>query len=381
MTHVAGRPITILHIIPTLGVGGAERQLAKLLPRMDAGRFRQTVCFYTKSRTLEAGLHAAGIPTIFFDKFSMPSWKFFSRLRGVVREVAPDVVHTWLYSANFWGRLAALTCLKRRIVSSDRATLEPDSLPVVLFERLMAPFTTRLVNSRAVAASLQQVYGLPASRTRVIYNAVDPPATVTGDPGLEIREELGLPRAQKLVLTVGRQAGTKNLPMLCRVARRVGARRPDFTFLHVGHIFDPGAMRALLEETGASPYMRVMGERDDIPRWLTAADLLCVTSNVEGVPNAILESMTHGLPVVSSEFPGAREVIPDDRVGLVLPLEDDRAMAEAVEALLDDPSRRRTLAEAARRHVREAFGWERLVREMESFYEGLVDRGARAPGG
>src|SRR5262245_33347439 len=100
-TNRPGRPLTILHVIPTLGVGGTERQLVKLLPRLDAARFRQTVCYYTRTETLEEPLRAAGISIVFVDKFGMRPWSFFARLRRVIRDVRPDIVHTWLYSANF----------------------------------------------------------------------------------------------------------------------------------------------------------------------------------------------------------------------------------------------------------------------------------------
>ena len=113
----------ILHIIPKIGVGGAERQLDKLLPRMDRRRFEQTVCSSTHSATFESTLNAAGIPTIFFDKFSMPLSAFFRRLRRTIRDIRPDVVHTWLYSGNFWGRLGALSCGVTRLVASDRSYL------------------------------------------------------------------------------------------------------------------------------------------------------------------------------------------------------------------------------------------------------------------
>jgi hypothetical protein len=88
--------VKILHIIPTLGVGGTERQLVKLLPRMNRARFRQTVCFYTPSETIEAPLREVGIPIIFFDKSSMSIWSFFRRLRRVVLEVRPHLLRQFL---------------------------------------------------------------------------------------------------------------------------------------------------------------------------------------------------------------------------------------------------------------------------------------------
>jgi glycosyltransferase involved in cell wall biosynthesis len=369
-------PQRVLHIIPTLGVGGTERQLVKLLLRMDRRRTHHTVCFYTRTATLEGALHAAGIRTVFFDKFAMRPWTFFARLRATVREARPDLVHTWLYSGNFWGRLAALSCGVRRLVASDRGMTGRAPWAVRLYERLLAPFTVRLVNSRAAAVSLVEAYGLPPDRVRVIRNAVDEVPPPSPAAAAAVRASLGLPVSQVIVLLVARQSAEKNHAMFFRAARRVGSVRGDVTFVAAGHLVEPKAMRRLLEESGASPHVRVVGEQEDIPRWLAAADVFCLTSDREGLPNALLEAMAAGLPVVCTRFESAAEVVSDDRLGVLVPRDDDEAMAAALLALLADGERRHAMGQAARAHVAAAYGWDRLVREMDALYAAVAPRKA-----
>ena len=367
----------ILHVIPTLGIGGAERQLVKLLPRMDRGRFEQTVCYYTPSENFESTLNAAGIRTIFFDKFSMPLTSFFGRLRRTIRDVGPDVVHTWLYSANFWGRLAALSCGVTRLVVSDRSLARPFSVPVYMYEKLFAPYTVRLGNSRAVAASLERRYGLPADRTRIIHNAVDKAEAGSQDDRRKVRDLLGLPLEQRIVLMVGRQTAEKNHPMFLRAARRCGEVRPGVTFVALGHLVRPAEMDALVDSIGARPFVRIVEQREDVGRWLAAADLFCLTSDREGLPNVVLEAMAAGLPIICTDFESAREVLSDPSLGLIVPRNDDAALAKAVLGLLDDPAHCRRLGEAARARARTQFSWERLVLEMESLYGDLVPQDDR----
>src|SRR6185503_11987922 len=249
--------LRLLHVIPTLGVGGTERQLVNLLPRLDPRRFRQTVCHYTACASLEDRLEAAGIRTVFIDKQSVPPWTFLSRLRRVVREVRPDVVHTWLYSGNFWGRVAAISCGVRHLVASDRAMVDRAPLPVVLYERMLAPCTVRLVNSGAAADSLAEGYGIPRERIRVIHNAVDPAADPPAGARVRIRAGLGLPETQRIVLLVGRQSIEKNHAMFFRVAGRVARARPDVTFVAVGMSFQPDLLQRQLEESGAAAHVRL----------------------------------------------------------------------------------------------------------------------------
>ncbi|HET8947726.1 MAG TPA: glycosyltransferase, partial [Candidatus Polarisedimenticolia bacterium] len=375
----AGRPLRILHIIPTLGVGGTERQLVKLLLRMDPARTRHTVCYYTRTANLEAELRAAGIRTIFFDKFAMKPWSFFAQLRRAVRETRPDLVHTWLYSGNVWGRLAALSCGVRRLVASDRAMAVRLPGAVRLYERMLAPFTLRLVNSRAAATSQVEAYGLPAARVRVVANAVDAAVLPPGARDA-VRAALGLPPGQRLVLLVARQSPEKNHAMFFRAARRVAAARSDVTFVAVGHLVDPGAMQRLLDASGAGASVRLVGEQADIPRWLAAADVFCLTSDREGLPNALLEAMAAGLPVVCTRFPSATEVLSSDRLGVLVARDDDASLAAGILALLGDEGRRQAMGRAAREHVAAAYGWDRLVREMDAIYAGLDPRRPRTGG-
>ena len=371
----SGTPIRILHIIPTLGVGGTERQLAKLLPRLDRRRFRQSVCFYTSSESFEDSLRAAGIPVTFFDKFSMRPWSFFARLRRVIRETRPDIVHTWLYSANVWGRMAAVSCGVRAIISSDRNMIQAAPLHLRVFERLLAGRTLRTANSRAAAASISEHYGLPGDRIRVIVNAVDEVPHAQRESRGALRRSLGLPEDAAIVLMAARQSAEKNYPMYFRVAARVAERRPGVLFVALGHQFRPREMRDDLARSGAEGSVLLVEQREDVPRWLQAADVFCLTSNREGLPNAVLEAMASGVPVVCTDFESAREVVSGPDVGILVPRDDDAAMAGAILGLLGDEERRLGLGEAGRRHVRKVFGWNRLVEEMEMLYESAARPG------
>lgn len=335
---------------------------------MDRGRFDQTVCYYTPIRHLEQTLIDAGIPTVFFDKFSMTLPRFFGCLRRTIREVEPDLVHTWLYSANFWGRLSALSCGVTSLVASDRSIARSFSLPVYMYENLFARYTVRLANSNAVARSLERRYGLPFDRTRIIRNAVDPIEAGTLDDHRFVRDALGLPPDQKIVLMVGRQTEEKNYPMFLRAARLCGQRRPGITFVTLGQLTQPEKMEAELDSIGARPFVRTVEQREDVGRWMAAADLFCLTSDREGLPNVVLEAMAAGAPIVCTDFESAREVLSDPSLGIIIPRNADGILAETVLSLLDDPNRARRLGDAARAHVRAEFSWDRLVRETESLY-------------
>jgi glycosyltransferase involved in cell wall biosynthesis len=187
---------------------------------------------------------------------------------------------------------------------------------------------------------------------------------------LSIREELGIPAGQKLVIMVGRLDPDKNWPMFVRVADRVRRIRSDVNFVAIGSgpLHDE-LQRMVQSSKGLESSLRFVGEKRDVSRWLAAADLFCFTSDLEGFPNAVLEAMLSGLPVLCTEFDSASEVLTNSSVGCLVPKNDDQTMAERVIELLDNPARRQTLGAAARAMVEKRHDWNSLVQTMEQFYE------------
>ena len=375
------RRIRILHIIGQLHGGGCERQLLGLCQRLDARRFDLSVCWYgPMAHELDGEFRAAGVNTIFFNKFSMPAWRFFLTLRRKIREVSPDIVHTWLTSANFWGRWAAVSCGVPHIVASERSLVAKPGLIQRASERALARRSHRLANSKVAAASVERLSGLPAERIRVIYNAVSLPTGDRETARAEIRRELGVPGNQRLVVMVAHLRPGKNHEMFVRCGARVRRDRRDVTFASLGS----GPLEARLIEQaaslGVSRDVRFLGERGDVPRWLAAADLFCLTTYHEAFPNSVLEAMAAGLPIVSTPFSSLDELTGGQDLVVKVPFDDDEAMAREIAGLLEDPDRRRRLGDKGRSWVRERYTWERLVGEMESFYEDLLRKRARPAG-
>jgi len=195
-----------------------------------------------------------------------------------------------------------------------------------------------------------------------------------------VRRELGVPGDQRLVVMVAHLRPEKNYAMFVRCGARMRRDRRDVTFVSLGS----GPMEAQLTEQagslGARHDVRFLGERADVPSWLAAADLFCLTTNREAFPNSVLEAMAAGLPIVTTPFSSLDELTGGRDLVVTVPFDDDEAMARELAALLDDPARRRRLGEEARSWVRERYTWDRLVREMESFYEGLMRNGGQPAG-
>ncbi|MCX5685570.1 MAG: glycosyltransferase [Planctomycetota bacterium] len=367
-------PIRVLHIIGQIGVGGCEMQLLELCRRMDHSKFQLGLCYYAPNPdNMVREFQNTGVKLYFVNKFGGISlWRFFLTLRQFILDFNPDIIHTWQYSPNWWGRLAGLSCGYRHFIASDRGTFGYQ-LASRLAEFALNRRTLRTANSEAVARYVHGVLKVPLSRIVVIPNGVEVPPLDRQEARDTVRREFGLLPDQLLVLAVGRQTWAKNYPMLFRAARKTVARRSDTVFLCAGHGELEETLQQLHREMGLGASLRMLGLRHDVPRLMAAADVFCTSSRTEGCPNAVLEAMASGLPVVAARFEAACEIVADGRTGFLVGLNDDEAMADRLLDLLGDPALRARMGRAALDEVRDRFSFEKLVQRMSRLYTDFLD--------
>jgi len=370
---VSDRPIRVVHVIAQIGVGGAEKQLRELVVHSNADLVNHQVLYYSDSLDTEefkfyneAGISLARVPR---DKHH--PFRFLRDLAAAIRHRRPDIVHCWLTGASFWGRLAALRAGVRRIVVAFRAAEVEQALALRTLEWLTKQRVCHLANSRGCANSVAKTLRLPPERFRVIPNGIDIRRFSPRDDRDQLLRELGLSNDHKLVVSVGRLTAAKNYPMLLRIAQRSKGRLP-VRFLIVGHGERETELRAMANDLGVTDIVYFLGLRHDVARILKAADIFCFCSLREGFPNALLEAMATGLPIVTTCFAGADELIEDGANGRLIRMNDDAVGYDAIKAYLDDPSLAQRMANNARRTAGERFSMERMVNSTTALYAELL---------
>jgi glycosyltransferase involved in cell wall biosynthesis len=145
--------------------------------------------------------------------------------------------------------------------------------------------------------------------------------------------------------------------------------------VHLAVVGD-GELRNELEEfargTGAAARVHFTGWRHDVAETLSELDVAVLTSRNEGTPVALIEASAVGVPAVATEVGGVRSGVDDGRTGLLVPPGDAGAVARNVTQLLVDPASRTRMGTAARDHVRDRFGAERLLADIKAFYKDLL---------
>jgi glycosyltransferase involved in cell wall biosynthesis len=221
---------------------------------------------------------------------------------------------------------------------------------------------------------------VPPSKVRLIWNGapLDEFAPVSRALALGVRRELGIPEDAPVVGAIGRLNTQKGHAYLLQAAPAVVAAQPDVRFLIAG---DGDLMQPLQEqarELGLQGRVSFAGHRTDVPDLLGAIDVLAIPSLYEGTPLALFEAMAAGKAIVSSAVDGCAEVLEHERTALLVPPALPVPLAQALLALLGDPTKRRALSDAARAESRK-YDIAACVAQMQDLYdEVLAERGPRA---
>jgi glycosyltransferase involved in cell wall biosynthesis len=367
-------PRRILHIIPTLDRSGAEKQLTLLAAGLPRDEFDVHVCALTRGGPLLKSLESAGIPTTVIGKrwkLDPPAWW---RLRRHVAALRPDLVQTWLFAANAYGRAAATSTGVPRIVASERSVDPWKRWHELALDRRLASRTDRIVVNSTGVSDFYIGHGLPREKFVLIPNGIDPSEASSNRLPLSrdaLLAELELPADARLVIAVGRLWPQKRVDDLIAALGILKMFRHDIHLLIVGD----GPLRQRLERfrDDLELHVHFLGHRADVPQLLPLCDLMCLASGYEGLPNVVMEAMLAGLPVLASDIPGNRDLIVSEQTGQLVPVGDRPAWARWINKLLDERNLASHLAGAAGERVRTEFTVERMVARHATLYRELLD--------
>lgn len=361
--------IRILHIIATLDPAGAERQMVHLCRRLDRTRFRPGVCCLTRGGPLESDLAEADVPVSILHKRGRYDVTVLSRLKRAIRDFRPDIVHTWLPTANTLGRIAAsLAGVKVRIASERAADVWKGSLRRWI-DRRLAPGTMQILcNANAIRQFLVERIGLHGDEITVIHNGLDIEAF---DRAADTGPTAPLPeRPPGLLLgTVARLEPQKGLTYLIQAMAELEDTLPDARLWIAGDGPERENLEQQIHESGLAGRVVLLGRRDDVPALMRRFDLFVLPSLWEGLPNVALEAMTAGRAVVATDVNGTPEAVADGETGLLVPAQSPIALSKAIRDLADDAQRRARMGTAGRARVEEYFSMEQMVDAHQDVYE------------
>jgi glycosyltransferase involved in cell wall biosynthesis len=290
-----------------------------------------------------------------------------------LKAVGADIVHFPEAVAAYHNSLAALLA-RSRVVCHVRNTY-PD---LSFRERLsLVPVHSFIFVSKEARRNF--AFSLPDSRARVIYDAIEVPATEAAENGIAVRRELGIPAGYTVVGMIARVNPQKDYFTLASAAAEVLQKHPNTCFLIVGDNslveLNRGHYQEVLQrlnELGIADKFIFTGHQDNVTTLIAAMDISVLSTHREGFGLCIAESMAMRKPVVATAVGGLLEVVEHGVTGYLHAHGNSKELADSIVSLIDNPERANQLGEAACEHVRRSYSRQKFVEEISRAYSDVM---------
>lgn len=375
----ATRRPTVLETRVVTGAGGGPDKTILNTPRfLDPYGYRTLCAFFRPPQdpgfdAIQSRADAAGATLVPLDDRGPLDWRLVRNLVKLCRRENVALWHGHDYKSNLLGLLVRRFHPMRLITTVHGWVL--NTLKSSLYFRVDRWCLPRYDEVICVSPDLFDQClgaGVSPSRCHLIENGIDLAQYGRRRTLQEARAELRLPAAPFLIAAVGRLSPEKNFPLLVAAVSRLLHQGRDVALAIAGDGPEQAALQTQIDRTPFRDRFRLLGFQSD-PRILyEASDLVALSSDREGLPNVLLEAMALGVPVVSTCVAGVPRLIESESNGLLVPLRDEPALADAIARLHDDPSLRNRFAANGRITIQTRYSFDARIEKVARLYQTLV---------
>ena len=367
-------PLNILDLRDTFEIGGPGKTILETFRAIDASRFRVHLgVFLAHGEDTETPFlieaRRYGIPVSVIRGYNQYDPRLIVRTAALVRTLNIDVVHSHEVKSDVIAYLAAkihavplLTTMHGWIGNTRK-----QQALIALDKRIAKRFGCVIAVSATIRDELLAA-GVPADRIRLIHNAIVMERyRRTGGVGF-LASLLGRPCPAPVLVSIGRLSREKGHADLIDALGILQRRGHNVSAVFAGDGPEKARLIARCEALNLGGRVFFPGYLDRPQRLLDEADLMVLPSHTEGLPNAALEALAMGVPVLATRVGGTPEVIEDGRTGRLVPAHAPEAMAEAIEEFLDNRARWAEMTAVGQEHVARHFDFEMRTRKVEALY-------------
>jgi glycosyltransferase involved in cell wall biosynthesis len=371
--------LCVVTMIDGLMTAGAETVATRIALGLDPNRFDSIICSTRPSAPQHVvAAHAAGIEVLELNRRSrLDLWRWRPLVR-MLRSGRIDIVHAHKFGSNIWGALLTPRTRLPVLLAHEHSWSYEGTMHRVVDRELIARRADRIVAvSPTDRMRMIELERIPENKVVFIPNGI--PDRPPGDRE-RTRKQLGLAPSDAVVGTVCGLRPEKELKTAVRALGMLAPLRPDLRFVVVGDGSERGSLERLADELGVQTLFLGHRPNDDVPDLVAAMDVLVLSSRFEGMPLALLEWMAAGKAIVASRVGGIPSIVEHNQEAILVPPRDHVAFAHEIGRLLDDPSERRRLGDAARLRQRAEFRFQGTLDLIEALYEQLYVEAATGVG-
>lgn len=358
----------VVHIIDRLPPDGAERLLTDVLKNR-SNNYEFIVLCLIEGGLLVNEIRKMGVPIVVLGRSGRYDISLLIRLVSWLRKHRPLVVHTHLFTADSWGRLAAFIARVPGIFSTVHSVNSWKSTLHKFVDRLFSLFTTQVIAcSEEVAKVLINTDGIPVSRVVSIANGVSL-ERITSIQATDLQHEFGIEHNTTTLIIVGRLHEAKGHMDLIPVFKRLVQHNHKLHLLIVGDGELESQIISQISKLGIEKHITLTGFRSDVLSIIAACDVVVMPSRWEGLPMALLEAMALEKPVVATNVGGIPNVIHDSENGLLVEAGNMAALEQKLNLILESKELRDRLAEQAKTTVLNHYSAKTVSIRYEELYD------------
>lgn len=367
----------ILYLITGFHVGGAEMVLYRLLRKLNREKYEPVVVSIIPIVGIGERIEEEGIKILSLNAKFKCNPLIIWRVISIIKKEKPQILHSFLFHANFLGRVIGKLCNVPIIISS----IHSEYFGGILREKLLK-WTDRFCNtttivSKGAAERMIDLKVVSKNKLKVIYNGIDlenfPFRKL--EARTKIRNELNIEENKKILISVGRLHEAKGCPYLIKAMKILKEKYPYILLIVLGEGPEGKKIEEQIKELKLEKNILLLGQKENISEYLNASDVFVMPSLWEGLPIALLEAMACGLPVVNTRVGGVPEVVEDGKSGFLVELKNPRGLAEKIIKTLEmSEEERKKMGEHGRKIVEKKFSIEQIVKEYENLYQELLEK-------
>jgi L-malate glycosyltransferase len=362
--------INVLHIIKSLGRGGAEMLLPETLRLHDQAKYEFHYIYFLpwKDQMVGAIRENGGVVSCLSAANNIQILLKARAILQYIRKHNIQLVHCHLPWAGVVGRIVYKLSGVPVVYTEHNKQERYHGLTRWMNRLTFNWQTAAIAVSKDVAESIDNNIH-PRIPVREILNGVNVDAFQRShEAGMKLKQQLGVPQDAVVIGTLAVFRFQKRIKEWLEVFATVSSRYPNV----VGVIVGDGPLKAEIEQhrkaLGLEERVIMPGLQTEVKPWFSAMDIFMMTSQFEGLPIALLEAMSMECAIATTDAGGVKEVVKHEQNGLVVPVENWKELEEQVAFLVNNPVQRKSLAKEGRARVEAAFGMKRMVRELEDLY-------------
>jgi len=372
--------IQILHVIETLDVGGAENILVEIVNNLDS-KYDVTICCVKNSGNMASNVLRKGTRILELNKSEGNDYSIPWKMAKFIRSNDVRLVHSHNWGVFCESALAARVGGAKTFIHTVHGDFHSNGNGYVdIWKRKLRHFVERcfagwgatvVAVSEDVKKVIHSKTGIPLEKISVIRNGIRL-KTVDEENKRKIIQDYCITENDFVIITVGRLVPVKNIPCLIEAIGLIHLDINNIKVLIVGDGPERSNIGNMIKSYKLDNRIYLVGEKIDIPEYLSVADLYVLPSKHEGISISLLEAMGAGLPIIATSVGGNIEVLEKDISGMLIPSDDPKVLAMIIMELYNDEEKRIRLGAAAQEKRKREFDLERMVFNYEKLYAHLL---------